>query len=93
MQQTQSLSAPVISTTHISKKHQTVIPARIRRALQLKAGDTLSWRVIRVGDKQKILAEPKPRSWAEYSLGLGEEIWKNVDIDKYIDTLRDEWHS
>lgn len=91
MTQIQSITDPAIFDTHISRKYQTVIPAKIRHALNLKAGDKLSWRVIRVGDKQKILAEPRPKNWTEYSLGLGEEIWKNVNIDDYIDNLRDEW--
>jgi len=24
--------------------------------------------------------------------GLGAEIWKNVDAQKYVDDLRDEWY-
>jgi hypothetical protein len=36
-------------------------------------------------------AQPSPcLSWKEAS-GLGKEIWDEIDVDRYIDTLRDEW--
>lgn len=37
--------------------------------------------------------EPRttPRlSWKD-ARGLGKEIWEGVDVDKYIDELRNEW--
>lgn len=80
-----------VENTRISSRNQTVIPAKIRRKLKLKAGDKLFWRLIRVGDDHKIIAEKQPKSWAEYSLGLGKHIWKGVDIKKYIEDLRNEW--
>lgn len=90
MIQTQSIDDSTINT-RISSKHQVVVPAKIRKSLKLQAGDRLSWRIIKVGNKSKILAEPQPKNWAEYSLGLGKNIWKNIDIDEYINNLRDEW--
>ena len=30
------------------------------------------------------------RHWREFR-GLGKEIWQGVDVDKYINDLRDEW--
>ncbi len=75
----------------ISDRYQTVVPADIRDALNLKAGDKIFWSIIKLGDQKKALAEPKPKSWAAYSRGLGKSIWKGIDIDKYIKDLRDEW--
>jgi hypothetical protein len=35
--------------------------------------------------------QPIPRlSWRD-ARSLGKEIWQGVDVDKYIDELRDEW--
>ena len=82
MQQIQSL---------ISSKYQTVIPVKIRRRLNLKAGDRLIWRIINVGNQLKIITEPEPKNWAKYTRGLGKNIWKKVNIDKYIKNLRSEW--
>ena len=30
------------------------------------------------------------RHWREFR-GLGKEIWEGVDVDRYIDELRNEW--
>jgi hypothetical protein len=35
--------------------------------------------------------QPTPRlSWKD-ARGLGKEIWEGVDVDRYIDKLRNEW--
>ena len=31
-----------------------------------------------------------PLSWKD-ARGLGKEIWEGIDVDKYIDDLRNEW--
>lgn len=33
---------------------------------------------------------PPRLSWKD-ARGLGKEIWEGVDVDKYIDELRNEW--
>jgi len=75
----------------ISSKYQTVIPAKIRRKLKLKAGDRLIWRVVSIGGKLKMITEPEPKNWAQYTRGLGKKIWEKVDIKAYIKNLRLEW--
>ncbi|KKR33289.1 MAG: hypothetical protein UT63_C0019G0011 [Candidatus Gottesmanbacteria bacterium GW2011_GWC2_39_8] len=77
--------------TLISSRNQTVVPAKIRRKLGLKSGDQLIWRIVKIGDQYKILAEPAPKSWADYTLGLGKNTWKNVNLEEYIENLRNEW--
>lgn len=81
---------PYIQST-ISSKNQVVVPAQIRQALKLSSGDHLLWRVARINDQAKALAEPAPKSWASAMKGLGKDLWKKVSLDKYIDTLRNEW--
>ena len=39
---------------------------------------------------QRTPPSPLCLSWKEAS-GLGKEIWEGIDVDRYIDTLRDEW--
>ncbi len=75
----------------LSAKNQTVIPSPIRKTLKLKAGDRIVWRIITTVNQQAVLAEPMPKSWAKYTRGLGKDIWRNVDIDTYIQNLRKEW--
>jgi len=74
----------------ISPKYQTVVPARVRKLLKLKAGDRIIWRLISTPTQPKVLAEPMPRNWSKYTLGLGKNVWQQVDIDKYIENLRQE---
>lgn len=94
MDKTQSksiISKSIIEDTRVSKRNQTVVPAKIRRALRIKSGDQLSWRLIPSEKQPKILVEPKPKDWAQYTRGLGKKVWENIDADKYLQTLRQEW--
>ena len=49
------------------------------------------WSVKKTGKELVAEVKPHPKSWADYSLGLAEDTWKDVDVDKYIDDLRNEW--
>lgn len=45
----------------------------------------------------KLIKSSEPKKLKkEYSLldlkGLGKEVWKNVDVDEYIDTERNSWN-
>lgn len=57
--------------------------------IQIKniGGKTADTQVTRRSQKE----EKQPKSWAEYSLGLGKHTWKGVNIKKYIEDLRNEW--
>jgi hypothetical protein len=53
---------------------------------QLELISLISKKLIKPSEPQ----ETKQRSLLELE-GLGSEIWKNVDAQKYVDDLRDEW--
>lgn len=89
MAKTQSKS--MVESSRLSRGNQIVIPAKIRRALGIKGGDELSWRLIPADKQAKVLVEPKPKSWAKYTKGLGKKVWKEVNIEQYIENLRREW--
>ena len=78
-------------TSTLSKKYQVVIPKKIRKELGLKSGRKLIWSVSKKGNEKKAEVVPAPESWTKYMSGLGKGIWSDVDIDKYIDDLRNEW--
>ncbi len=59
-------------TAKLSSKYQIVIPKKIRRKLNLNSGDELIMKV----EDEKIIMRPKPKSYTEYMLGLGKEVWK-----------------
>jgi hypothetical protein len=41
-------------------------------------------------DLQRKPQPPSRLSWRD-ARGLGKEIWEGVDVDRYIDELRNEW--
>jgi len=41
-------------------------------------------------DLQRTSQSPPRLSWKE-ARGLGKEIWEGVEVDHYIDALRNEW--
>ena len=43
-----------------------------------------------VHELQKNSQSSPALSWKD-ARGLGKEIWEGVDVDKYIDDLRNEW--
>ncbi len=55
-------------------------------AEQLELISLISRKLIRPSEPKK----RKQRSLLELE-GLGSEIWKGVDAQKYVDDLRDEW--
>lgn len=77
----------------ISPKNQTVIPAKIRRQLNLKSGDRLFWQIAHLGSTFKLIAEKQPINWATHTRGLGKKLWETTDITSYIKQLRSEWQT
>ena len=71
----------------VSSKHQIVVPAEIRRQLNIESGDYLS---VEVQDGHIVLI-PEPRNWTAYLLGLHKEVWEGIDVDEYIRQERDSW--
>jgi len=73
-------------TTTISSANQTAVPSYVRKSLNLKAGDRITWRVDKNSKKADITV--LPQNWGTYMRGLGKEIWEGVDTDNYIKELR-----
>jgi AbrB family looped-hinge helix DNA binding protein len=71
----------------VSRKHQIAVPASVRRRLDVDAGDYL---LVEVQDGV-IMLIPEPIDPIEELRGLGREIWQGVDVDEYIDEVRNSW--
>jgi len=76
-----------MSETTISPKYQVVIPKAVRKKLNIKEGQRLQ--VYPMGDS--IILSPKPESYTEKMLGLGKEVWKEIDPLEYIREERLDW--
>ena len=71
----------------VNSKYQITIPKSVREKLNIKQGDRL---LIDVQDGVIVLI-PQPKRYTEYLQGLHGEIWKGVDVEKYLNGERGAW--
>lgn len=72
--------------TKISDKYQVVIPREIRKKVGFKEGQSLN--VYAVADK--VVLSPR-KIWPDDYIGSQKDIWKDVDVSKYLAAERDSW--
>lgn len=75
------------TSVKVSSKYQIAVPQIARKKLNIKKGDRL---LVDVQDGVIVLI-PEPKRYTEYLQGLHGDIWKGVDIEKYINGERDAW--
>jgi len=75
------------SKTRLSTKGQVVIPKAVRDEVAYRPGDELTVEA----RGQEVVLRKAPRSWVDWGYGLGQDIWKDVDVDAYLRKLRREW--
>ncbi len=73
--------------TKVSDKYQVVIPKKIRERIKIKEGQELNVYALDEG----ILLTPQKR-WPEEYIGSQKDIWKNIDVAKYLMEERESWH-
>ena len=73
--------------TKVNSRNQITIPQVLLEKLNAKAGDSV---LVDVQDGIMVLI-PQPKNYTKRLQGLHSEIWKTVDIDKYIDGERAAW--
>jgi AbrB family looped-hinge helix DNA binding protein len=71
----------------VSAKYQIAVPQIARRKLNIKKGDRL---LVDVQDGVIVLI-PQPKRYTDHLQGLHSEIWKGVDVEKYLNGERDAW--
>lgn len=76
--------------TKVSHKFQVVIPKNIRELLGISKGD-----ILQVYEKDDEIVMKKIKSTGPLSIkdlkGLGKEIWKDLDVEKYVKKERESW--
>jgi AbrB family looped-hinge helix DNA binding protein len=75
------------TSVKVSAKYQIAVPQIARKKLNIKQGDRL---LVDVQDGVIILI-PQPKRYTDYLQGLHSEIWKDIDVQKYLDGERDSW--
>jgi AbrB family looped-hinge helix DNA binding protein len=74
-------------TLKVNAKHQITIPKYVREKLNMKAGDSL---LMDVQDGMMILIPQGGKP--SHMQGLHNEIWKDVDVQRYINAEREAWN-
>ena len=75
------------TSVKVNSKYQITIPKIARKKLNIKKGDRL---LVDVQDGVIVLI-PEPKLYTEYLQGLHSDIWKGVNIEKYINGERGTW--
>jgi len=83
------MSDKKVSKAKVGRRFQIVIPAEIRKDADLKEGDE----VLISKSKNVIVILPKPKSYANYLLGLHQDIWEGIDAADYLQKERELWEN
>jgi AbrB family looped-hinge helix DNA binding protein len=75
------------TTVKVSSKYQIAVPQMARKKLNIKQGDLL---LVDVQDGVIVLI-PQPKRYTDYLQGLHSEIWKDVDVENYLNGERGAW--
>ena len=71
----------------VNSRNQISLPKSSLEKLNIKAGDRL---LLDMQDGIMVLI-PQPESYAQRLQGLNPEIWKKVDVKKYLNSEREAW--
>ncbi len=71
----------------VNDKHQTTIPAAVRKELHIESGDHL---LMEVRSGHAVLM-PEPRDYSQHLRGLHREIWEGVEPQEYVQREREAW--
>jgi antitoxin PrlF len=68
--------------SRLTSKHQATVPAEVRAALGLKAGDTIEWEVDESGIARVRKAAPVDRAWMKLSEESFAEDWLSPEDEE-----------
>ncbi len=75
------------TSVKVSAKYQIAVPQIARKKLNIKKGDRL---LVDVQDGVIVLI-PQPKRYTDYLQGLHSEIWKDIDVQDYLNGERQAW--
>jgi len=81
------MSNTIVKTVKLGSRCQMVLPADIRKKLNLSEGDE----IIIKARKNTAVIKLKPKNYADHLFGLHREVWKGVDPNKHIREERKKW--
>lgn len=73
----------------VNVKHQIPLPSAVIKELNIQKGDNL---LVDVQDSVVVLMSC-PKRYTDYLQGLHGDIWKGVDVQKYLNGECEGWKS
>lgn len=68
-------------------RYQIVLPKKARRSAGISEGDEL----LAEEENGRIILKKRPKSYTDFTLGLGADIWEGEDAQEYVDRERETW--
>lgn len=79
---------PLVSSIRLGRRGQMVLPAEIRRALDLEEGDEL---LLALWPDGRVILRPRPSNYTESLAGAGLAAWRGIDPIDYQRGERATW--
>jgi len=71
----------------VGPKYQVVIPQTIRKKISL-----LPKKEVLIEEMNGVIVIfPQPKSFTEFMIGLGKDVWKGIDPKTYVKKERADW--
>lgn len=83
----------ITSSSKVSSQGQITLPVEVRKALRLKAGDVISWLVVRVkAGYSKAVAYKRDKNWIKASYGMARDFYASYGSgEEYLQKERKSW--
>lgn len=78
------------TSSKVSYRNQTVVPAAVRDSLNVEPGDRINWQIVETDKGRVAVVYPKPESVVRYTKGKARGVWDR-DATEYVRNLREEW--
>lgn len=76
----------------MSSQGQITLPKDVREKIDAKPGTEFMVSVVEDERMPLVKLYLKSESWVEWTLGMDEDVWKGVDVDKWLRKERDSWN-
>jgi AbrB family looped-hinge helix DNA binding protein len=87
-----AIAIPIDRDSTLSSQGQITLPVKVRKLLDLKPGEQLSWLVKKMKDGTASLIGIKKGRWPEDYYGIAKNHYKRYGgVDAYLKRERDSW--
>lgn len=71
----------------VGPKFQVVIPSEVRQKINIHPKDEMLMEAV----GGAVVMIPRPKSFSDFIVGLGKDVWEGIDSTEYLRKERDSW--